>query len=303
MNKKGLFLAALVAEDFGVKTETDRWLKANIHDSLIVDKEKGVFYWNSRNLIGDTLFYLISVRHLTLDQAREFLKKDLNYITDFKERIFSSLLNKKEDSQLVTPYEKLVSSFYTNGLNNREYFYNRGLTDKIIDSFRLGYYDGWYTIPIFDEGKFLNFQMRREKPEKKIKVYYSGLGQLIFNVDILKFVNEIFITEGPVDAMILIQNGLPAISTVSGVIQPKYFNRFINIKRINILFDNDSAGIYEAKKSAKILGENRCYIYCFEDFDRKTYDPVDFFRDKHTKEELLHLVNTRGRKVFEISNK
>lgn len=281
-------LAELIKEDFGTKNETARWLKASAHDSIVVDKERGIFYWNSRGIIGNVYGYLTKVRGWKPKEAKEYLKN--NYDKFFPFRIVQ---------EPVKVYEKLAITFFINGLDNRDYFYKRGLTDNTINNFLLGYYNGWATVPIFEEGQLKNIQLRKENP-KMFRNYYKGIGNLIFNADILKFVSEIFITEGAIDALILIQNSIPAISTSGGSIQNKHVFKFVNIKRINILFDNDLAGYQEAKRAAKVLGEERCYIYLFQDFNREKYDPVDFFRDGHTKEELLNLVYKRSKKSYQI---
>jgi 5S rRNA maturation endonuclease (ribonuclease M5) len=280
-------LEQLIKDDFGIKHESARWLKANEHDSLVFDKEKNKFFWNSQQIYGDVFTYLVKVRKWQHAVAKEFIKNNLTN---------SSISLTK----ITTPpviYNKLVNVFFINGLDNRDYFYKRGLTDETINLFSLGFWDGWFTIPIFEDGQFKNFQLRREVPKKQIKLYYSGLGTLIFNGDLLKFVDEVFITEGPIDALILLQNGLPAISSAGGTIQSKHFCKFKNIKRINILFDDDEAGRKEAKTISKILGLERCFVYTFENFNKKGYDPVDFFKDGHTKDELLSLVYQYGRKL------
>ncbi|MEM4134568.1 MAG: toprim domain-containing protein [Candidatus Micrarchaeia archaeon] len=280
-------LANLIREDFGVKSETQNWFKAKEHDSIVVDKEKNIFYWNSQGLIGNAYVYLTKVRKWSPEEAKEYLKNT-----------YLNLPIVKANRETVKVYDKLVYTFFINGLDKRDYFYKRGLTDDTINAFLLGYYNGWSTVPIFEDGQFRNFQLRRDNP-KMFCNYYRGIGQLIFNVDILKFVNEIFITEGAMDALILIQNGIPAIASSGGGIQNKYFRKFVNIKRINILFDNDSAGYQEAKRTARTLGEERCYIYLFQEFKEK-YDPVDFFRDGHTKDELLDLVYKKSKKAYQI---
>lgn len=280
-------LANLVAEDFGVSHNTPNFIKGKIHDSIVVDKRKNVFYWNSQGIYGNIFTYLVNVRGWSISKAKEYLSTNCLDI----------YLQPKLDKTNVKPYPPLVTKFFLDGLDKREYYYKRGLTDETINMFLFGYYNGWSAIPIFESGKFMNFHLRRDNP-KMFSAYYRGMGGLIFNIDIIEFVNEIFITEGSMDAAILIQNGIPAISPAGGSIQAKHLYKFKNIKRINILFDNDEAGRKEAKRTAKILGTERCYIYTFSEFPEK-YDPVDFFRDKHTKEELLNLVYGKGKKIYD----
>src|SRR5690606_9422114 len=113
---------------------------------------------------------------------------------------------------------KLVEVFWHNGKleGNRDYWYHRGFTDQTIDRFQLGWYDGWSTLPIFMDGAFRNFQIRRDIPEKRIKNWYSGVGPLLFNSDILKVSSEVVITEGPTSAIRLVQEGIPCLSHTGG---------------------------------------------------------------------------------------
>jgi DNA primase len=155
-------------------------------------------------------------------------------------------------------------------------------------------------IPFFENGTFRNFQMRKDNP-KTLKSYYRGVGALLYNSDILKLTNKIYFVEGPVDALIMIQNGIPAISTNAGeAFKPEWMDKFIYQDEIYICFDNDTAGITGARRVSKVLGLNRCKCYCFQDFDEKGYDPVDYFRDGGKKDDLLNIIETKSKYGFEI---
>jgi len=296
MNPQADLLEYLINEDFGYTSkETSRWGKGEKHDSLVLDKDRGIFFWNSQGVVGNALTYLMRVRGMEISKAKELLR-DLSRNT-----LISVVKNHKNQNVIVQP--KLVEVFFENGMRDRDYFYKRGLTDSIINRFQLGKFNGYSTVPFFDDGQFKNFQMRKEEP-KVIKGYYSNVGPLLFNSDILKIVDKVYYAEGPVDAMALIQNGLPCVSSnCAGGYLNKWYGRFSRIKEIIILFDNDSAGNTESKRLAKFLGENRCKIYNFWDFEMEGYDPVDYFRDKNSKEELMKLINEKGKYGFELWTK
>lgn len=293
MSNNGEILSLLIEEDFGLDTrEGSRWGKSDLHSSLVLDKERGLFYWNSQNIVGDPLVYLTKVRGYSFNLAKEYLSK-YNYSGTFVYTIRSQ----EED---VVVYPKLVDIFFEDGLNKRDYFYERGLTDTTINRFQLGFYNDFYTVPIFEGGTFRNFQLRQDKPRKRIKGYYRGVGPLLFNSDILKFTDEVYYVEGPVDAMILVQNGLPAVASNSGgSYKTEWYAQFVKQKRINIVFDNDDAGRSESERLAKFLGINRCRIYTFEGMEEKGYDPVDFFRDGYSDKQFVELINSESRYVFE----
>lgn len=272
-------LEKLIDEDFGY-SYTGRWGKSKDHSSLVVDRESETWFWNSRDLKGKVKDYLTIVRNYSEQQAIALIK---NMVAG---EVFAT-----EDNQTSAPYEKLVNILWNNGKSEREYWYHRGLSDATIDRFRLGFVDGWYTIPIFVDGVFRNFQCRRDKPEKTIRPWYRGVGPLIFNSDVLKYVTSVYITEGPVDAIKLNQEGFTAVSHTGGAggWNQEWFSKFIRVKEIIYIADNDEAGIAGAKKVAKSLGENRVKILRFSDKPLK-YDSVDFFRDGGTVDEFKERV-------------
>jgi 5S rRNA maturation endonuclease (ribonuclease M5) len=282
-------VASLVKEDFGIKG-TGRWLKGIVHDSLVVDTEKDMFFWNKKNIYGGPLEYLLFVRKVPVHLAKEMVRG----IND------AVLYNEYGDSNNVIPYEKLVNTLYIRGKENRNYWYNRLLTDSTIDLFKLGYFNGWYTIPVYENGLLNNIQMRRDEPEKKIIPWYRKPPSL-FNSDILSIVDEIILTEGVVDSILLNQYGIPAMSKVTGAngwLQ-EWGRFFIRTNRIYLLFDNDDAGRNGAKRISEFLGQYKCKIYTFEGFKEK-YDVIDFFRDGNSKKDFKELIYNESRFTFEI---
>ena len=294
MNNKNTFiLEQLINEDFGLRLkEGSRWAKSEEHTSLVLDRERSIFFWNSQEIVGDSLTYLQKVRHLSFRDSVEILKK-MEY-----EGTHTWTLQENEE---VTVFPLLVEVFWEMGKLHRDYFYRRGLTDDTINRFSLGFYNGWSTVPFFEDGTFRNFQFRMDVPSKRIKSYYKNLGALLFNSDILRLVDEVFYVEGPVDAMILLQNGIPAVSSnIGGGFRKEWYSKFLNVDRIWICFDRDTAGDNESKKLAKFFGEYRCKLYNFWEFEESGYDPVDYFRDGHSGDELLELVKEKSRYVFEL---
>lgn len=288
-------LETLVEQDFGLELNGQRWARAEEHDSLIVDRERDIFYWNSRDLRGDAYIYLTRVRGLSHDAAKEMLKA-FGFSGTFIQEI--------KDGQETIVYPKLVEVFHENLLEgDRTYFYNRTLTDETIARFQLGFHNGFYMIPITQDGILKNFQCRRDSP-KLIKQYYKHVGPLLFNSEILKIVDKVFISEGLIGTMVLSQHGLPSVSMNMGCdsFAPEWIKYFPRIKEIYLLFDRDSAGDFGAKRTAKILGETRCRIYNFWDFD-KGYAVDDFFIDGHNKDDLLELIKKESKYAFEMDDK
>lgn len=296
MNNSGDILLKLIEEDYGLEGK-GRWFRSEEKSSLVIDHEKGIFYYNAENIVGDPMVYLTKVRKLSFKDAKEYLNK-----FDYSGTFVYTVTSGKED---VVVYPKLVDVFNDLGKpkDKRDYFYRRGLTDETIDRFQLGWYNNFNVVPFFEDGTFRNFQMRRDIPVKEMRPYYRGLGALLFNSDIMKLTNKIYYAEGPIDAIAVNQNGLPCIScSVPGYVNPEWFSKFTGQKEIVILYDNDKAGDNEAKRVAKVLGTHRCRIYNFWDFEEGGYDAVDFFKDGHSKDELLELIEKNSKYTFEFGD-
>lgn len=281
-------LESLIEQDFGY-THSDNWGKSREHSSLVVDRKRALWFWNSENLKGTVKDYLLQVRKLSEKDATALLKG----------RSPRTTISVVETDDSV-PYEKLVEYLWLNGQHDRDYWYRRGLTDKTIDRFKLGFSGEWYTIPVYVDGVFRNFQCRKDVPEKRIRPWYRGVGPLLYNADILQFVDRVFITEGPVDAILLNQYGYASVSHTAGAQgwDQSWCKYFMKVKEIIYVADNDKPGIEGAIKVAKSLGETKVKVLRFRDKADK-YDAVDFFRNGGTKAEFEERLSKDLRFIYE----
>jgi len=270
-----------------------RYIRSLQHNSLVVDVEEQVFYWNSKQIFGGIYDWLTKVKGIPHAEAKR-------YKTDKPASIFDRAIETKKSD--VVAYPDLVEVFYERGKGHREYWYDvRGYTESTVDNFRLGYSgSGWYTIPIFMDGLFRNFQCRRAD-SKIMRPWYKDVGALPFNFAILNICSMVVLTEGPVDAIMLRQNGVPAVSQTSGAgslaIYRQYFSRFSGLDKIYICYDNDVAGDEGAFRLAHLFGD-RAKVYNMWDFD-KGYDITDFFKAGGTAEEFMGLMNVKGKRFYE----
>lgn len=275
-------LKSLVEQDFGI-TGGGRWWRSELHSSLVVDVERDRFYFNSRDLRGNAVDYLIGVRGFSRDNAEEFVRKV---------KLSDSVTIPKEYG-VQYRFEKLVSIFHASGKDNREYWYRRGLNDTTIDSYRLGHYDGWNLIPIFFNGMFANFQCRKDTPTKQIRLWYkdADFRPILYNADVLRFVTEAYITEGMVDCILMNQLGFPTVCTTNGALSWNvgWIRYFTNINSITYIADNDAPGVSAAKSVISSLGSSRTKVLRFKDRAEK-YGVVDFIRDGGTRDELAELL-------------
>ncbi len=151
-------------------------------------------------------------------------------------------------------------------------------------------------------GTLLNFQLRRDTPDKRIKSWYSGVGPILFNSDILRMGNSVVITESPTDAMLLSQRGIPGVvsSSIGSVHwSPVWFKYFLDKRDIYIVYDNDKPGRKGASQVAKALGQNRCFVYNFEEYPEK-YDLGDWLADPANKDiQVGDFLEKKSRRIFE----
>lgn len=130
----------------------------------------------------------------------------------------------------------------------REYWYSRGLTDRTIDEFWLGWDGKRYTIPAMY--RYIPFGVKRRQseiddgePAKYTSIKGSSVG--IFNSDILLEAHDVIICEGEIDCMLLHQHGYRSVTSTggAGTWRPEWAKFFTHVRSIYVLFDNDSAGI------------------------------------------------------------
>jgi hypothetical protein len=288
-------LENIISEDFTLLNTDKRFSKTQQHSSLVLDRQKDIFYWNSKNIIGNVYVYLIKIRGYTKSQALEVMKS-------VDENPFLFIGEEEEKKEEVVQYSPLVEIFYEYGKKYGDYWHDkRGYTNDTIAEFKLGFTGTWYTIPIFENGKFVNFQARKDNP-KTIKHWYKGVGPHSFNFSILKITNWVVITEGPVDAIMLRQHNIPAVSQTggSGHWDRNWNPLFATKKRIYVVYDNDDAGKYHGNVVANQWGR-RSKVYNFEGQLDK-YDITDYFKAGGTRDSFMALLEKESKHACEQDN-
>ncbi len=119
------------------------------------------------------------------------------------------------------------------------------------------------TIPIFYKGipahmtsRYLNGREAGEGNEGIRHKHLAGTMDYLYNGDLLNSpTNYIVLTEAPIDALTLLQQGVPAISSF-GSLKQSNIKFFKENQKVVILFDNDedkSKGLGSALNAAKLL--------------------------------------------------
>lgn len=117
------------------------------------------------------------------------------------------------------------------------------------------FYVGVYTIPYYIGPTCVG--VRQKEPGGKYK-QPSGFFQRIFNVDAARGAEEVVLTEGEFDAIVLSQMGYKALGVPGATQWNESWNNYVrDAKRVWAVFDNDDAGRKGAEKIRELVGP-RC---------------------------------------------
>jgi hypothetical protein len=142
----------------------------------------------------------------------------------------------------------------------RNYLNDRGIKDEIINEYKLGYgtfYGRKYiTIPIAGENGYLYFKLRQDPKEGNSKMTYPAKGAEAQIFGLYAGEDTQIICEGELDALALISQGVPAITSTHGAMtfKPEWIDsRLRKVTNIYVCYDNDEAGRDGSLKVLKIL--------------------------------------------------
>lgn len=143
----------------------------------------------------------------------------------------------------------------------------RGLSIEAVNHFNLGLEvdkDGtrWLTIPHFIKDECMNIKSRTIPPAEKTFRRIKDCPSVLFNADALEGAEEIFITEGEIDAISLWGEGIKNVigaTTGAGSFDPEWIDQLKPIKKIYLCYDPDEPGQKGAREVARRLGYGRCF--------------------------------------------
>jgi hypothetical protein len=265
-------LLNIISQDYNL-IRRGNYFTTEEHDSLVIDAVKGRFYWNSKGCAGDVLDYLTNVKGYNSGEAIDIIN---NTSEEYQFEVYEALE--------VTPNVALVNIFYDYGKEYKDYWHGyRGYTDATIDFYKLGYTGKYWVIPIFYQGKFYNFQCRGmdSNGNKIVRPFYEGGDRVPFNFDNLPSDKNvpIFITESPVDAIMLSQYGNYAVSSILGAMSwdHEWSKKLFEYETIYICYDNDDAGRNGALRTSKYLQHNS-HILIWPDGYPNKFDMTDLYK-------------------------
>jgi hypothetical protein len=212
--------------------------------------------------------------------------------------------NKDEKKKVEELTESRVRAWHNGLLEEKKlldaFMARRSLTLETINQFQIGYdfKSGRYTIPIRDESGIL-VNVRKYKPDAEAsQKMWNTLGYgsppRLFPIGVIADATDVLIVEGEMDALICIQNGIPAVTGTggAGLWHPSWSKQF-NEKNVFIYYDNDNEGRVGAKKVARALAKNANTVRIVPpQMEENKSDATDFFQAGLTAEMLLKAMHS-----------
>lgn len=212
---------------------------------------------------------------------------------------FNELLQDLKVEATIDP--KIIETHHHQLLNNQEAlrwcYEARGLTHETIKSYQLGFEPGRIWIPIKDRlGRYVN--VRRHAMDRKTKYgktlsHGVGYGQVRLWPPEYGDGSEIWLAEGELDCLVLLQAGFNAATTTggAGTWKPEWLASFIN-KTVRLVYDADEAGVHGALKAGyellKVAKDVKRLQLNFQ--ERVNKDITDWFvKEKKTRDDLIRL--------------
>ncbi len=272
----------IVGQDFDL-VEAAHYAKGVVHDSLVIDKRKKRFYWNSIGVAGNAYDWLVQIKGLSSNEALKYLE---THQVGGMDVVYEQPLGSPEI------YQRLLDVFYNLGKSNRAYWYHRGYDDATIDRFKLGFTGRCYVVPVVLGGQLYNFQCRT--PEKRIWAWSKTTGGLPFNFDAIGNSRSLIVTESPTNSIALAQYGFTSISQTSGAGSwRKWWSTYLlKVDELNIIYDNDEAGYHGAIKLAAMY-RDRANVFVWPMNTPEKYDPNDWLKEKYTKPDIMSMLLER----------
>ena len=234
------------------------------------------------------LFYLFK-EYADKDTFQKFIKGKFTFHGDY---------NKGHEKEVEKEILKLPDEFFhLNGKQNNRlfapafnYLYNRGVTDEMIDKYRIGFcleglYQNRVIIPSYDIKGDLNYFVSRSISPKTQKFKYLNPSvdktQIIFNEHLINWEKPIFLVEGAFDHIVL-PNSIPLLGKK---MYDKLFNELYFKSKNLIIIVLDPDAVDDAKNIYNKLEGGRLMNKILLNYMPKDHD-VSSFNQKYGNENL-----------------
>ncbi|NCU28363.1 MAG: toprim domain-containing protein [Candidatus Moranbacteria bacterium] len=173
-------------------------------------------------------------------------------------------------------------------LHIREYLHKRGLSDAVINEYKLGYGQfyrkPWITIPIKDiYGNYSFFKLRQDPSFGNDKITYpKGAEAQVYDWENLTKPNlSLVICEGEMDRLLLLSKGVQAITSTHGAMtfKEEWVSKIPKDTKVYVCFDNDDAGKKGSERVAKMVenGGYETHIITLPEEVGEAGDITDYF--------------------------
>jgi len=175
-------------------------------------------------------------------------------------------------------------------MTGESYLEQHGISEEFAKKFGITWDANFLNIPVKDEAGDDSFiksrNLKHEEGGSQPKyICSSGSHATLFNYHAVKDVPNIILAEGEVDALRLIQSGIPAVSSTggAGTFLPEWVE-LLGTKNVWICYDNDDAGVKATRHLLKLLPNAKTII-----LPKDTKDISDYFVAGHTKADFFKL--------------
>ncbi len=146
------------------------------------------------------------------------------------------------------------------------YFKKRGLTQETIDKYKLREENGKAIIPYLDlDGSEVSYNARSLDGQEPKYKYQAGKPRYLYNFQMLlsdkenewnkDLLSTLFICEGEIDTLTMLQAGYPAVGTNAQMLKLDWVQLFIDrrMDTIHLSDDGDDQGLEGAIKKAQLI--------------------------------------------------
>jgi len=253
---------------------------------LYINNFEGCFHCKKCDTRGSWKNFLENLGETEFIQLGDKNSKNILYKANLKKG------QKFLDRSLADKYHSQLPLRIMNYLKSEK----RGLKEETIKKFKIGWNQA-ITIPIFDENNNLvNIRYRLDPDKTGDQKYWNttGYGEArLFNISVLKKVKDcVVVAEGEFDAMVLDQNGIPAVSGTCGArtFKEEWAKYFKEIKTVYLCYDTDKEGKEGAEKTASILNRKVKIINLPHKKDKKI-DITEYFAT-HSVDDFKKLMDS-----------
>ena len=215
---------------------------------------------------------------------------------EYSRRVQERLGNSSTPLPSQTQIEKWNQTLLDNRPRLKALMEQRGFERKTIIDYELGWDGSRYTIPVRDiDGELVNvrrYQMGGNHTNKMLNLPGHG-SAVLFRPDILRDNQQIVVTEGETDCILLNQTGVPSVTHTAGAgtFRAAWAQSFVG-KDVWVCYDADDAGRKGAKRVESILKEFARNVFILNiPMTTKGADVTDYIHlEGHSEREFRELM-------------